>query len=341
MDKIKGFFSKKSTIIITIVVFVLIAILAGGYIWLDSLVGKMGNLDDSNWTNSGTLETLEDETGTVSLEPDFEQTEDIFKGKDVVNILLVGQDKRNEETNQRSDAMILCTINQSTKTLTMTSFLRDVWVYIPDHYNQRLNKPYELGGFDLLNKTLDYNFGVSADYNVEIDFAGFMQAINMLGGLDLELTEAEAKYLNKRGNWDLESNNNWDLKEGVNHLNGSQALAYARIRQIGTDFARTNRQRIVLNALVEKAKGLDKLELYNLIVSILPMVNTDLNTPQVLGLMLKMLPMLSDLNIVSQRIPMDGQYSFQKKNGADVIVLSPKNLKANKELLTEAMKDGN
>ncbi len=341
MDKIKKFFSKKSTIIIMVVVFVLVAILAGGYIWLDSLVGKMGNLDDNNWTNSGTLEALEDETGTVSLEPDFEQTEDIFKGKDVVNILLVGQDKRNEETNQRSDAMILCTINQSTKTLTMTSFLRDVWVYIPDHYNQRLNKPYELGGFDLLNKTLDYNFGVSADYNVEIDFTGFMHAINLLGGLDLELTEAEAKYLNKRGNWDLESDNNWDLKEGVNHLNGSQALAYARIRQIGTDFARTNRQRIVLNALVEKAKGLDKLELYNLIVSILPMVNTDMNTPQVLGLMLKMLPMLSDLNVVSQRIPMDGQYSFQKKNGADVIVLSPKNLKANKELLTEAMKDGN
>ena len=341
MDKIKKFFSKKSTIIIAIVVFVLVAILAGGYIWLDSIVGKMGNLDDNNWTNSGTVETLEDETGTVSLEPDFEQTEDIFKGKDVVNILLVGQDKRDEETNQRSDAMILCTINQSTKTLTMTSFLRDVWVYIPDHYNQRLNKPYELGGFDLLNKTLDYNFGVSADYNVEIDFTGFMHAINLLGGLDLELTEAEAKYLNKRGNWDLESNNNWDLKEGVNHLNGSQALAYARIRQIGTDFARTNRQRIVLNALVEKAKGLDKLELYNLIVSVLPMVNTDLDTPQVLGLMLKMLPMLSDLEVVSQRIPMDGQYSFQKKNGADVIVLSPKNLKANKELLTEAMKDGN
>lgn len=341
MDKMKRFFSKKSTIIITVVVFVLIAILAGGYIWLDSLVGKMGNLDDNKWTNSGTLETLEDETGTVSLEPDFEQTEDIFKGKDVVNILLVGQDKRNEETNQRSDAMILCTINQSTKTLTMTSFLRDVWVYIPDHYNQRLNKPYELGGFDLLNKTLEYNFGVSADYNVEIDFTGFMQAINLLGGLDLELTEAEAKYLNKRGNWDLESNNNWDLKEGVNHLDGSQALAYTRIRQIGTDFARTNRQRIVLNALIEKAKGLDKLELYNLIVSVLPMVNTDLDTPQVLGLMLKMLPMLSDLNVVSQRIPMDGQYSFQKKNGADVIVLSPKNLKANKELLTEAMKDGN
>lgn len=341
MSKRKKLSPKKFTKIIAIFAAVVIAILVGAYIWADSMLGQMGNLGDGDWTFSDEqMESIFDELDESDQKPQFDRTEDIFKGEDVVNILLVGQDRRNSGKPQRTDAMILCTINQSTKTFTMTSFMRDIWLYIPGRYNQRLNAPYVLGGFDLLNETLDYNFGVSADYNVEIDFAGFMKAIDLIGGVDIELTEAEAKYLNRRGNWDIEDNQNWNLKEGVNHLTGSQALAYSRIRQIGTDFARTNRQRVVLNTLIEKAKELKPSELYNLVTAILPMVRTDLDTPQVLGLLVKMLPMLSDMEIVSQRIPMNGQYSFQKKNGADVIVLSPKNLEANKALLAEAMKSG-
>ena len=106
--------------------------------------------------------------------------------------MLVGQDRRtNQGTKpQRTDAMILCSINTKKKTITMTSFMRDVWVYIPDHYNQRLNIPYKLGGFPLLNETLDYNFGVSADYNVEIDF-GLGDDVTVLEPLVLVLHLSE------------------------------------------------------------------------------------------------------------------------------------------------------
>ena len=194
--------------------------------------------------------------------------------------------------------------------------------------------------FDTLNKTLDYNFGVSADYNIEIDFSGFMTAIDSVGGVTIELTSAEANYLNKRGNWGVEENQGWQLKEGENLLTGSQALAYSRIRKIDSDFKRTNRQRLVLTALLEKAKTLSATEMYSLAKEMIPLIRTDMSNSQIFALIVDMVPMLSDLQIVSQRIPMSGQYSYANKNGASVIVLNEKQLKANMELLASTMGDG-
>lgn len=309
------------------------------YFVADGILDGINKLDPNQTYSQQDPSDIFEENEPVEKDPVTDQAEEIFKGEDVINILLVGQDRRPDEGEapQRTDAMILCTINKATGTLTMTSFMRDLWVYIPDHYNQRLNMPYKLGGFPLLNKTLEYNFGVSVDYNVEIDFSGFMEAIDTVGGVEIELTSAEAKYLNKRGNWDIESNQHWELKEGANLLTGSQALAYSRIRQIGTDFGRTNRQRTVLTALIEKVKTISKTELFDLARKLMPLTYTDMTNNQILGLIVEMLPAMSDLEIVSQRIPTDKQYEFAKKGGADVIVMSKKQLKANKELLAATM----
>ena len=114
-------------------------------------------------------------------------------------------------------------------------------------------------------------------------------------------------------------------------------MAYSRIRQIGTDFGRTNRQRTVLTALIEKVKTLGATELFDLARKLMPLIYTDMTNNQILSLIMEMLPMLSNLEIVSQRIPMDKQYAFEKKGGADVIVLSKENLKVNKELLVATM----
>lgn len=322
---------------------VVLAIILVGLIALtfvvNSFLNEINKLDPDQTFTPQDPSDLFEESEPLETDPVTDQAETIFQGEDVINILLVGQDRRENEGNspQRTDAMILCTVNKKTGTLTMTSFMRDIWVYIPDYYNQRLNMPYKLGGFPLLNKTLEYNFGVSADYNVEIDFSGFMEAIDTIGGVEIELTSAEAKYLNKRGNWDIEENQHWKLKEGVNLLTGSQALAYSRIRQIGTDFGRTNRQRTVLTALIEKVKTLGATELFDLARKLMPLIYTDMTNNQILSLIMEMLPMLSNLEIVSQRIPMDKQYAFEKKGGADVIVLSKENLKVNKELLVATM----
>ena len=311
-----------------------------------SFSGNFGiNMIDPSTTpptySSEELEDILGPTETVETEPIFEEAEPIFVGKDIINILLVGQDKRSGQSQkrQRTDAMILCTINKATKTVTMTSFMRDLWVYVPGKYNQRLNAPYVIGGFPLLNETLSYNFGVSADYNVEIDFEGFMKSIDIIGGIDVELTKKEAEYLNERGNWDIEPNVGWTLKEGVNRLTGSQALAYTRIRKIDNDFERTNRQRKVLNILIEKAKTLGISDLYRLAKEIMPNLTTDMNDKQIFGLIVDMLPMLSDLNIISQRIPTAGAYYYARtEKNQSVLMMKPEHVEKNKALLIEAMK---
>ncbi len=328
---------KRTLIVLAIILAVLLVVAAGIYFVTHSLLGDIGRLDVQPTLSSDDMATAFEEGDTSETDPTMNQADTIFTDSDVVNILLVGQDRRGGTANQRTDAMIFCTINKSKKTLTMTSFMRDTWVYIPGKYNQRLNVPYMLGGFPLLNETLDYTFGISADYNVEIDFAGFMKAIDTVGGVEIELSSAEASYLNKRGNWGVEENKNWKLKEGVNLLTGSQALAYSRIRAIGNDQGRTNRQRTVITKLIEKAKTLSLTELYDLAKELIPLVRTDMTNSQIFALILDMLPMLSDLEIVSQRIPMDGQYSGANKNGASVIVMNEKQLEANRQLLIDAV----
>lgn len=329
---------KKFLIIFSIVVVIVALILGGVYFWLDSLVQMTGDINVTEETYSTEeLETLFEEDEELEKDPEFQPAETVDQGKDVVNILLVGQDKRPGQKRQRSDAMILCTMNFKTKTLTLTSLMRDLWVYIPDHYNQRLNVPYKVGGFPLLNKTLEYNFGISADYNVEVDFSGFREVINQIGGVDIELTAAEAKYLNKYSKYDSEDGEKWNLQKGLNHLDGNQALSYARIRKIDSDFARTKRQRTVLNSVLEKVRGMDATTLYNMAKTILPMLNTDLTTPKILELLVDAAPMLGDVKVVSKRVPIDKQYYLTSKGKASVIAMKKSHLEANKEFLKKTV----
>ena len=334
-EKKKSNWKRTLLIALCVVLSVILIALVGIYIWADTLLNGIGRVDPDT---EGTV-NYADVVDPTDTAPTVEQAEVITSGKNVINILLVGQDRRsNKGSRMHSDAMILCTINKKTKTLTMTSFMRDMWVYIPEYYNERINVPYMVGGFPLLNSTLSYTFGVEADYNVEIDFAGFMSAIDLVGGLDIELTASEARYLNRRGNWDIEENQGWTLVEGVNHLNGSQALAYSRIRAIDSDFQRTSRQRVVLTALVEKAKTLSATQLYELLKGVIPMLTTDMSNGEIMGLAVECMPLLSDLKIVTQRIPADGQFYETSKNGAYVICMKEDQLEENKKLLIEAMK---
>jgi LCP family protein required for cell wall assembly len=330
---------KRLIIVLSIVLAILLLAAAAIYFVTDSFLSNIEQLGTHPTLSQEQLESEFVDDDLSETDPLSDQAETIASGDEVINILLVGQDRRGGNAPQRTDAMIMVTINKPKKTLTMTSFMRDLWVYIPDHYNQRLNVPYMLGGFPVLNATLDYNFGIKADYNVEIDFSGFMKAIDAVGGVEIELTAAEARYLNKWGNWDVESNQHWNLKEGVTCLTGSQALAYSRIRDIGTDFGRTNRQRTVLTSLIDKVKTSDVTELYALAKEIVPLLRTDMETDQIFDLIVDMLPMLSDMQIVSQRIPIDGEYTFANKNGASVIVLTPDQLERNIKLITDTVSE--
>ena len=117
------------------------------------------------------------------------------KSKNVINILLIGQDETVPGVRARSDSMILVTFNTATKDVTFTSFMRDAYVQIPGYSPNKLNHAYQYGGVKLLNKTLKVNYGVEVDGNIEINFEQFKAVIDMLGGVEVELTEKESWYM--------------------------------------------------------------------------------------------------------------------------------------------------
>lgn len=234
----------------------------------------------------------------------------------VVNILLIGQDHRETEERAQSDSMILCTIDKDKNTVTMTSFMRDLYVQIPGYKDNRLNAAYPIGGMKLLDKTLEVNFGVEVDANVEVDFAGFEAVVEAMGGVDIEMTQAEVDHL-------ADFYDYHHLVAGVNHLNGEEALAYSRIRYIDSDFNRTGRQRAVLTSLIESIRDAELSQMLSLMDSILPLIKTDMTDSQILSYVMKFFPMLSNCEIIAQRIPLDGGYEYAQERGMSVIKAFP------------------
>ena len=268
----------------------------------------------------------EDFTGEVMDESDVdwgEAQELLETNDDVINILLIGQDTRSREERSRSDTLILVTVNKSAKTISLTSFMRDLYVQIPGYRDNRINAAYVFGGMDLVNACLQKNFGVTVDGNIVVDFYGFMDIVNMMGGLDIELSAQEAQYMNENFSWDVDDgeDDTWNLTEGVNHLTGSQALSYARMRNVGnSDYQRTERQRLVVSKLIEKAKALNASELTLLLRHALPMIMTDMENAQMLGYALELFPMLPDLEVNTLRIPVDGGYKSVFIDGMAVLL---------------------
>lgn len=313
---------------------------ATGYaVYLNSRVNRV----------DGTVETLSQEqmeqimaedtippdatTAPVMREEDMDWGENegqiIATNDDVVNILLIGQDARPGEGRSRSDSMILVTFNKDKKTITMTSFLRDLYVQIPGYQDNKLNATYAFGGMPLLNSTLEQNFGVRVDGNVEVNFAYFAQVINALGGVDLELRADEANYINGGTGRNV-------LSAGMMHLDGDQALVYSRIRSLDwdADFSRTNRQRKVINALIEKFRNTDLITLLGLMDDLLPMITTDMSNKDMIKLATELFPILKEATIVSQRVPADGAYELKTIRSMSCVVAD---MDAARELLEQTM----
>jgi len=321
---------RRTLITLSIVLGLILAVLIGVTVYAEVLLGKVNYVDPDATEPTLAQEEIEailNETDPVELEdPDFTgpvlKEEDVVletappmevDSENVVNILLIGADRRKNEP-ARSDSMILCTFNKTQGTITLTSFMRDMYVKIPGYKSNRINAAYPLGGMSLLNKTLSHNFGVETDGAVEIDFAHFEDLIDLLGGIELELTSAEANYINK------ESGSK--LKAGVQMLTGEQALWYSRCRKVGGDgdFGRTNRQRIVLSKLLNEYKNKSLTELIGLMDDILPMVTTNMTKSEILTYVKDLFPMLASAEIVTNRIPADDTYKMAKIDGMSVLV---------------------
>jgi LCP family protein required for cell wall assembly len=172
--------------------------------------------------------------------------------KNQINILLLGADQKVIKGGFRTDSIILISINTDAKKVSMVSFPRDLYIYIPGWTYQRINTAMYHGGFKLLAKTLEYNFGIKPKYYVLVNFSAFRKIINSLGGIDVEVA---------RSYTDLAWNGRYKtIPAGTVHMDGSTALWYARARKASNDFDRARRQQEVLYAVAKRVLSMNALE---------------------------------------------------------------------------------
>lgn len=254
---------------------------------------------------------------------------------DWMNILLLGSDSYTTKEQQRTDSMIILSINMSTAEIKMTSLMRDTWIKIPGKSSSRkLTELCAVGGPEMTIQAINENFGMNISKYALISMAGIAEVIDLLGGVELDVTEAERKALNK-GLFDLSGLSGMEKLEesGENvHLNGNQATAYARIRKIDSDYVRTERQRTVLLAMAEKIKnGASPATLLTIVDTLLGYVDTNLSLVELMSL--ASVGLTSDLSNVQQlRLPVDG--TFESGMYGTVWCIKP-NFKKNAQLLRE------
>ena len=290
-----------------------------------------------------------DEERDDTVDPD-----DLYLNKNlpdhVINILLVGIDGRtkdmdSEKSTQHGDVQIIVSLNMENGSIKLTSVMRDLYVQIPGYKSkQRINVAYSRGGGELAMATINKLLELNIQHYVAINFYGLASIIDSLGGLDIELTKAEAAAINnyinknlKKGGYDSQGKDYeripLEKKAGVQHLDGIQAVMYARLRSVDNDFKRTERQRHLLDLMLKKVldDGIKLSEVYNLVRACLPYAKTDMSIWDMGGLawdvltsgMLKKLGQGGSL-MEEFRIPMgDGNeatWKYSNENGASVVV---------------------
>lgn len=240
---------------------------------------------------------------------------------DIVNILLIGNDKRDEKyyTNERGlrDVIMIATMDRKHGMLKLSSIMRDLRVYVPaiDNYEKINSATNHEGEVKSLYKTLAQNFNIKLDGYVEVDFDAFKEAVDALGGVEVELTDTEVRYLSIT-NYIRKKKYRKGLKVGKQVLNGEQALGYCRIRKgkdmIGEpvvtasglidDYGRTWRQRAVLTAAFEKLKTMPLTKWYGIAEKVMGYIVTDLDNDQIFDYM-KAVATMGTTDIYQLRIP--------------------------------------
>ncbi len=259
--------------------------------------------------------------------------------QEVSNILLVGVETFEGALN--TDTMIVASLDSKNNVIKLTSLMRDLYVEIPGHRNNKLNSAYANGGISLLYDTIETNFGLAMDGYVLVDFNDFEEIVDYLGGVDIELTATEAKYL-RTTNY-ISNPEYRNVVEGTQHMNGNQVLGYCRIRKVPTatensDFGRTQRQRIVLEKIFEKLRSKNVIQLGIVMNTILSNIDIKTDITQTdYNRYLQQGVYLEKNALKTLRVPKDGTYNSEKvvigKYNQDVLV--PKSWQDTKAMLRE------
>lgn len=314
-------------IVLAVILAVVIIVGAAGIIYYNSILNRMNHVEvpKIEYTTVPTTEAVETtaevvettEATTVATEPHIASPEDY------VNILIVGQAARAGEEERHADTTILVTLNKYEKTISMTSVLRDTLVQRGGRFKGhtygggKLNAMYHMGytwdgvagSMAVMNQILYDNFGIEVDHNFEIDFDAFMEIVNILGGIEVEINQEEADYLNSEDFWVYN-----DVEPGLVKMGGMVALTYARMRKAEgdgeSDIKRTERQRKVISVILDKIKTRNISELNEMANKVLPYVTTSMTNAEITDLLLTVLPMVSELKIESSgTCPAAGTYS--------------------------------
>ncbi len=231
--------------------------------------------------------------------------------------LLIGTDTRKDEPDAgRSDTMMVCAVNLAKTEVKLISLARDMWVDIAgDEYGyNKLNAAHRYGGPRLLLDTLNETFSLDLEEYVSINFYGLIDIIDALGGVDVEISKAEASTINKNVGIDFPDAQVTRVSAGVAHLNGVQALTFSRIRKLDNDFGRTGRQRRLLSAMLGQVKNCSPGELYRLASTCLEHTSTNISLDRLLSLGGPLLRRgLEDFEELS--LPSSGNYRNVTKNG--------------------------
>lgn len=296
---------KVGLIVLACLLLIMLLFAAAVFIFGNTMLNKIDrseitgneNLAEDEIFEEPTVDATDSDEEIEAIKKEFEEAQKIGieKVAGIENILLIGADRHGQGENGRSDTMILVSINHNTGNIHLTSFMRAMYVCIPRSNGSvwsMLNAAYSWGGPNLLVDTIELNFRVKIDKYVVVDFSAFEKAVDLLGGVEIELTEKEAYHV-----W---VNSGVSTSEGKQLLNGAQARGYCQIRKIDNDFARTARQRKVINVLLLKAKNMDLSTMLAIADEILPLVNTNLTNSEILVYLTRAIPMLK--NPVTQRM---------------------------------------
>ncbi len=309
------------------------------------------------WTTLGQIKFIGTEASwpEVSLSPEEEEeyqlSEDLFddsvyenaktvaeipvkgNGNGITNIMLLGIDGNSYTS--RSDVNMILSINDNTKTIKLVSLLRDTYVSLPgrdkngdgrDDWN-KLNAAYRFGGFSLQSAMLEQNFRLKIDQFIAVNFEAFPKVVDIMGGVDIELTKAELSQVPKAGVKAEPGAPNFASlsylgKAGTYHLDGYQALQYARIRHLDNDFKRTQRQRIVVEQLMEKAKTMSFAGLTGVVTSVLPHIYTNMSTDELMSYAASSLKYKNYSIEIQYHVPQPKQYAYKTINASDFVVLT-------------------
>lgn len=256
----------------------------------------------------------------------------VMDDEDVINVLLLGEENMYHSTRGRTDVMILVSVDLNGGPLKMVSFQRDLWVEIPGYGGDRLNAAYgKKGGAKLVMETIEQNFGVDVDAYIKIDFEGFENLIDSLGGLELSLTARESEYLNTTDYISKPSERN--TVAGKQKMTGAQVLGYCRVRYVPTenglkdDRGRNYRHRVVLQAIFDQFKNKNITQLSSVMLDCFDYVTVPANLESLSKKCLTAVIEKRMFTIETLQLPKSGLYKDTKIEGKQVILPYRENIK--------------